>query len=426
MGVFVDAETALKAVKSGDRVVTGHAMGEPQTLIAALMARKDGLNNVEIVHMLGMGKCEYMKPEMKESFHHVSLFVGGAARKAVPAGDADFIPIHFSNIPKLFLNDILPVDVALVQASRIDKHGYMSLGISVDYTLAAVKKAKTVIVQVNKNMPRTLGEAFIHISEADYIVEHDEPLLELKAPALDEADLAIGRNCAKLINDGDTLQLGIGALPDAVLAALTDKKDLGIHSEMFSDGVMKLVKQGVINCKRKNYHNGKMIATFIMGSKELYEFLDDNPMVYMAPATYTNDSNVIAKNDNLVSINSCVQVDLAGQICSESVGLRQISATGGQVDFIRGANMSNGGKAIMALHSTTDDGKISKIVPCLDRGATVTTLRTDIGYVVTEYGIAHLANKTVRERGRQLIQIAHPDFRPKLTKEWEERYHTSF
>ena len=300
MGKFVDAKTALKSVKSGDRVVIGHATGEPQALVAALVDRKDELKNVEIVHMVGMGKGEYLKPEMKDSFHHVSLFAGGASRKAIADGYADFIPIHFSNIPKLFLNDILPVDVALVQASRIDKHGYMSLGISVDYAYAAVQKAKTVIVQVNKNMPRTLGDSFIHVSDADYIVEVDEPLLELKAAELDAEDIEIGKNCAKLINDGDTLQLGIGALPDAVLAALTDKKDLGIHSEMISDGVMNLVSAGVINCKKKNFHKGKIIATFMMGSKEFYDFLDDNPMIQMAPVTYTNDPFIIAQNDNMV------------------------------------------------------------------------------------------------------------------------------
>ncbi|MHB1315081.1 MAG: acetyl-CoA hydrolase/transferase family protein [Christensenellales bacterium] len=426
MGKFVDAKTALKIVKSGDRVVVGHATGEPQSLVAALVERKNELKNVEIVHMVGMGTGAYMQPDMKECFRHVSLFVGGAARKAVPEGYADFIPIHFSNIPKLFLDDILPVDVALVQVSRIDKHGYMSLGISVDYGYAAVKKAKKVIVQVNKNMPRTLGDCFIHTSEVDYIVECDEPLIELKAAALDAEDLEIGRNCAKLIKNGDTLQLGIGALPDAVLEALTDKKDLGIHSEMISDGVMKLVNAGVINCKKKNFHGGKIIATFIMGSKELYDFLDDNPMIHMAPVSYTNDPSVIAKNDNMVSINSCVQVDLMGQICSESVGLRQISATGGQVDFVRGANMSKGGRAIIALHSTTKDGKTSKIVPMLDPGSAVTTLRTDVGYVITEFGIAHLANKTLRERGRLLIGIAHPDFRPCLIEEWEKRFKAKF
>ena len=426
MGKIVDAKTALKIVKSGDRIVLGHATGEPQALIAALMERKDELRDVEIVHMVGMGPGLYCQPEMKESFRHVSLFVGAPARKAVAGGWADFIPIHFSNIPKLFLNDILPVDVALVQASSIDKHGYMSLGISVDYTLAAVQKAKTVIVQVNKNMPRTHGEGFIHVSDVDYIVECDEPLIELRAAALDAEDLAIGKHCAELVNDGDTLQLGIGALPDAVLEALHDKKDLGIHSEMISDGVMKLVKAGVINCSRKNYHNGRIVVTFIMGTKELYEFADDNPLFYMAPATYTNDPYVIGKNDNMVSINSCVQADLAGQICSESVGLRQISATGGQVDFVRGANISRGGRAIMALHSTTKDGQISKIVPILDPGSTVTTLRNDIGFVVTEYGIARLANNTLRERGRQLINVAHPNFRPALIEEWEKRFGESF
>ncbi len=426
MSKFVDANEALKVVKSGDRVAVGHATGEPQALTGALWDRRDELKNVEIVHMVCMGKGMYCLPEAGDSFHHNSLFIGGTARKAFAEGRADFVPVHFSDIPSLFLDDYLPTDVALVQACPPDKNGYMSLGISVDYTLAIVKKAKTVVVQVNKNMPRTHGDCFIHISEADYIVECDEPLLELPRAPLSGQDYAIGKYCASLVPDGATLQLGIGSLPDAVLSSLTEKNDLGIHSEMFSDGVMELVRAGVVNNSKKTLHKGKMVATFIMGTKELYEFIDDNPMLYMAPANYVNDPFVIAQNENMVSINSCVQIDLAGQVCAESVGLKQISATGGQADFIRGANHSRGGTSIIAMPSVTKDLKTSKIVPLLDEGATVTTPRTDVKYIVTEYGIASLFGKNLRQRARELINIAHPSFRESLKAEYEKRFYEKF
>ncbi|MGI6154005.1 MAG: acetyl-CoA hydrolase/transferase family protein, partial [Christensenellaceae bacterium] len=283
-----------------------------------------------------------------------------------------------------------------------------------------------VVAQVNKNMPRTHGESFVHVSDLDYIVEHDEPLIELLRGELTEEDKKIGQYCADLVNDGDTLQLGIGSLPDAVLLSLYGKKDLGIHTEMFSESVMDLVNAGVINNSKKTLHKGKMVATFIMGSRALYDFIDDNPMVYMAPVDYVNDPYVIAKNDNMVSINSCIEIDLSGQICSESVGLRQISASGGQVDYVRGTNMSKGGRAIIAVASATKDGKTSKIVPFLNEGATVTTLRNDVTYVITENGVAYLKGKTLQDRGRELIKIAHPNFRDSLIEEWERRYKAKF
>ena len=426
MSRYVNAEEALKVVKNGDRVTVSHATGEPQALTEALWARKDELANVEIVHMVCMGKGKYCLPEAGDSFRHNSLFIGGPARKAFAEGRADFVPVHFSDIPSLFLENYLPVDVALVQACPPDKNGYMSLGVSVDYTLATVKCAKTVIVQVNSRMPRTHGDSFIHVSEADLIVECDEPLLELPRATLTEQDYAIGKNCASLVPDGATLQLGIGALPDAVLFSLKDKNDLGIHSEMISDGVMELVRAGVVNGVRKTLHKGKIVATFVMGSREMYEFIDDNPMMYMAGVDYVNDPFIIAQNANMISINSCVQVDLAGQVCAESIGLKQISATGGQADFIRGANRSRGGKSIIAMPSVTRDLKTSKIVPMLDPGATVTTPRTDVKYIVTEFGVASLFGKTLRERARALIGIAHPDFRDGLIAEFESRFHEKF
>lgn len=423
---IADAKTALATVKNGDHVVLGHATGEPQHLMEALVARKDELSGVDIIHMVCMGKGHHCLPEMEGHLHHTSMFVGGLARKALAEGRGDFLPVHFSEIPKLFREGYYRVDVALFQVSPPDENGFMSLGISVDYAMEVVRVAKTVIVQVNKNMPRTLGDSFIHVSQVDYMVEYDEPVIELLRGELTEQDRMIGKNCASLVNDGDTLQLGIGALPDAILLSLHEKKDLGIHSEMFSDGVMDLVRMGVINGSKKTLHNGKIVASFIMGSKELYEFANDNPMIYMAPVDYVNDPCVVAQNDNMVSINSCVQVDLMGQVCAESIGLMQISATGGQVDFVRGANMAKNGRSVIAMPSVTKDGKISKIVPFLDEGAAVTTLRNDVRIVVTEFGAAYMFGKTLRERGRALIGIAHPKFREELIAAWEDRFKTKF
>lgn len=423
---ITDAKTALSVIKDGMTIGIGHATGEPQHLTAALHELNGKVKDVRTTHMVDMGKSMYCAPESVGSFRHCSLFVGGLTRKAVNEGRADMIPVHFSRIPELFWADFIEVDVALIQVSPPDNHGFVSLGCSVDYDYAISQKAKIVIAQVNKHMPRTHGQSFIPVSDLDYIVEYDEPLIELLPGELTPEDIKIGQYCGELIEDGATLQLGIGALPDAVLAALTDKKDLGIHTEMFSDGVMNLVNKGVINNSKKTLHKGKMVATFIMGSKALYDFIDDNPMVYMAPSDYTNDPYVIAQNDNMVSINSCIEIDLSGQVCSESVGLRQISATGGQVDYIRGTNMSKNGKAIIAVASATKDGKRSKIVPFLEQGATVTTLRNDVSYIITENGIAYLKGKTLKERGRELIKIAHPNFQDELKAEWERRFKDKF
>lgn len=422
----ISAQEAASKVKSGDRVVMSHAAAEPLPLIEAMAADAANYRNVETVHMIGMTKGLLCQPEMAGHIRHNSIFVGAPERKAVAEARADFTPIYFSNIPGLFLDDYLPVDVAMVQVSPPDKHGYMSLGVTVDYAMAAVKKGKLVIAQVNKNMPRTHGDSFVHCTEIDYFVEEDRPLTNLPSAKPTEVEEAIGANCASLVEDGCTLQLGIGALPNALLEFLHTKKDLGIHSEVINDGVVDLVEAGIINNSKKTLHPGRIVATFLMGTRKLYDFVDDNPIMYMAPANYTNDPYVIAKNYKMTSINSCVQVDLMGQVASESVGLNQISGAGGQVDFVRGANMCPGGVSIIALPSTAKGGEISKIVPFLDQGAAVTTSRCEVHYIVTEYGIACMRNVTLRERCRRLIAIAHPKFRPMLQEEYERRFREKF
>lgn len=418
---LVSAEVAVKSINSGDRVVVAHACGEPQALTDALVKRAPELENVEIVHMVAMGKAEYCKPEMAGHFRHNSLFVGATTREAVNQGRADYTPCFFSEIPRLFREGYLPVDVALIQVSPPDKHGFCSLGISVDYTKTAAENARIVIAQVNRYMPRTLGNSFMHISQFNYLVEADIPLIELPRPQISEVEEQIGQNVSKLIEDGSTLQLGIGAIPDAVLMFLKEKKDLGIHTEMFSDGVVELYEAGVITNQRKTIHKGKMVATFLMGTKRLYDFVNDNPVVEMHTVDYTNDPYIIGRHEKMVSINSALQVDLTGQVCADTIGLRQFSGVGGQVDFVRGTSRSPGGKSIIAMPSTAGNGKFSRIVAFLDQGAAVTTSRNDVHYIVTEYGIADLRGKTIRQRAKALIEIAHPQFREELWKEVKAR-----
>lgn len=422
---MVSADTAVKKIGPKDRVVLSHAVGEPGHLVEALIRNRETYSRLEIVHMVPMGPAEYCKPGMEKFFRHNALFAGKATKEAIRDGRGDFTPCHFSRVPQLFKKE-LPVDVALVQVTPPDEHGFCSLGVSADYTLAATKSARVVVVQVNSLMPRTHGNTFVHVSEIDCFVLHDAPLLELSPPALSDVEKKIGENCASLIRDGDCLQLGIGAIPDAVLSFLTEKKDLGIHSEMISDGVVNLMEAGVINNRRKNLHQGKCVVTFLMGSRRLYDYVNDNPSIVLFPVDYVNDPWVAGQNDNLVSINSCVQIDLLGQACSEMVGPLQISATGGQVDFIRAAAISKGGRSILAVPSTTANGQISRIVSMLDVGAAVTTSRYDIEYIVTEYGIAALKGRTVHERARALIQIAHPKFRDALIADFEDRFCTSY
>lgn len=414
-------EEAIGHIKSGDRVVLGQAAGIPIAMTDAMIAKKELFTGIEIIQMVPMGNGDFTDAGLEQHFRLNSIFTGGYTKAAIKDGRADYTPCHFSEVPGLFV-EFLPVDVALVQVTPPDKHGFVSLGVSVDYTMAAVKSAKMVIAQVNKEMPRTHGDSFVHVSEIDWFVELDTAIIELELPHIGEIEKAIGEHCASLIQDGDTLQLGIGAIPDAVLLFLKEKKDLGIHSEMISDGVVELIEAGVITNKRKKIHPGKSIVTFLMGTKRLYDYADDNPALAMYPVDYVNDPYVIGQNDDLVSINSCVQIDLMGQICSESVGPVQISGTGGQVDFIRGAKLSNGGRSIIAISSTAGGGKVSKIVPVISEGSAVTTLRTDIDYVVTEYGIARLKGKCLRERAKALIEIAHPNFRPFLVEAYEKKF----
>lgn len=428
---LITPEEAVSHVKSGDRVAFGCAAGYSDVLGDALVADKDRLTNVEVTHMLMLGHGEYCKQDMSEHLRMNSIFVGGPGRTAVAEGYADYTPCFFYRIPYLF-NEIihtdvaLPTDVAMLQVSPPDKHGYCSFGVAVDYDMAAARAAKMLILHINKNMPRCHGDCHIHVTDADFFVEADTPIPELQPPAIGDVERAIGNYCASLIPDGATLQLGIGALPDAVLLFLKNKNDLGIHTEMFSDGVIDLIENGVINGKRKTLHREKAVSSFLMGTRRLYDFVDDNPGVLMAPVNYVNDPNVIAQNDNMVSINSCVQVDFTGQVCSESIGLNQISGVGGQVDFVRGAYMSKGGKSIIAINSSASKGKISKITPFLDKGAAVTTSRNEVEYIVTENGIALLKGKTLRDRARALITIAHPNFRDEFSEEFERRFKEPF
>lgn len=418
------AEEAVKHIKSHDRVVVAHACGEPSYLLEKMVENAAAYEDVEIVHMVAMGKALYCQPEYAKNFRHNGYFLGGTSRKAIEEGRGDFTPCFFFEIPRTFYTT-MPVDVAMVMCTPPDENGKCSLGISVDYTQEAVKAAKTVIAQINPQMPWTGPYSTIDVEDIDFIVEHDAPLIELQPPKIGDIERAIGENCAKLIKDGDTLQLGIGAIPDAVLMFLKDKKDLGIHSEMFSDGVVDLVNAGVITNAKKTLHPGKFEVAFLMGTRKLYDFVDHNPDVELRPVDYINNPFVIAQNDNLISINSAVEVDLYGQAASESIGEKQISGIGGQVDFVRGASASKGGKSILAFPSTVK-GKESKIVPFLKHGAPVTTSRNDIDYVVTEYGIAALKGHTNRERARALIEIAHPDFRDELKKEYERRFHCEY
>jgi len=413
------AEEAVKKIQSGNRIVFSHACGEPRILPGELIRRAGEFLKVEIVHMVPMGEALYCRPELASSFHHVSLFSGATTRKAVWENRADYLPCVFSEIPSLF-ESVLPVDVAMVTVSPPDKNGLCSLGVSVDYTKKAVETAKIVIAEVNPTMPRTHGQSFVPLSDIDYFVEVNESIIELKSSELTEVEKSIGRHVAELIDDGCCLQLGIGGIPDAVLSYLTGFKDLGIHSEMISDGARNLVEKGVITGRKKTIHKDKIIVTFLMGSRAFYDWVDDNPMIEMHTVDYTNNPYVIAQNKKMIAINSALEVDLLGQVCADTLGPKQFAGVGGQLDFVRGANISEGGKAIIALPSTARD--VSRIVPTLKIGAAVTTSRNDVDYVITEYGIAALKGKTVRERMKALIDIADPSFREVLTRKAFEIY----
>lgn len=418
----VSAEDAVKHIKSGDRVVAGHAAGTPELLLEAMVNNKEAYRDVEIVHQVAMGKSLYCLPECKPHFTHNSMFVGRTSRQAVKEGRAFYTPVNNSDLPRLYTDKILTVDVSLCMLSSPDEHGYCSFGVSVDYTKPAAESAKIVIAEVTPNMPRVLGDSFIHVSKIDYIVECNSSPLILTPPVTTAKDETMAGFCAELIKDGDCLQLGIGAVPDSVLHFLTHKKDLGIHTEMISDGVVDLVEEGVINCSRKNYHPGKIVLAFLMGTKKLYKFVDNNPFVQAFPMSYTNAPEIIARNDNMVSINSALQIDFTGQVAADTIGLTQYSGAGGQADFVRGASHSKNGRSILAFSSTASGGKVSRIVPYLDQGACVVTNRMDVQYIVTEYGIANLRGRSVIERAKALINIAHPDFREGLRKDLSRIY----
>jgi acyl-CoA hydrolase len=363
---------------------------------------------------LTLGDAGYVRPGMEGHFRHTAMFVGANVREAVNTGRADYMPISLSEVPRLFTSGLLPLDACLIQVSPPDEHGYCSFGVGVDCTMAAADVARTVLAQVNSEMPRTLGDSFIHVSKLDRIVEVSRPLLELPRRPADEMHRRIARHVADLIEDGSTLQMGIGGVPDAVLACLGDRRDLGIHTEMFSDGVMELVEAGVVNNDRKTLHRGKIVSAFLMGSRRLYDFVHNNPIIELHPTEYTNDPFIIAANDRMVAINSALQVDLTGQVCADSMGTDIYSGVGGQVDFIRGAARSKGGRPIIALPSTARGGAVSRIVPVLDPGSGVITTRADVHYVVTEHGVASLHGRTLRQRAKALIAIAHPGFREEL------------
>jgi 4-hydroxybutyrate CoA-transferase len=409
----VPVERALNEVRPGNRIVLGHAAGEPPILVNELLRQAHRLSGVEIVHMVPLYPCCYVKEEYQGVFRHNSLFVGEGSREAVNSGRADFTTCFFSEIPRLFRDRILPVDVALIQLSPPDEQGFMSFGVAVDYTMQAAYSAAITIAEVNARMPRTHG-SHIHVSDVDFIVESDHPLPEITLPRISGVEREIGCNVATLVADRSNLQLGIGSLPDAVLKSLGSKTDLGIHSEMFSDGVVELFEQGVITNRYNNISPGKLMATFLMGTKRLYDFVHDNLSVDMKPVDYTNGIAVAGRLENLVSINSALEVDLQGQVCSEMIGSRQFSAVGGQVDFVRAASAAPGGKSIIAFSSTGKGGTISRIVTRLSPGACVTTTRNDVHYIVTEYGIAELRGKSTCQRAEALIRIAHPKFRDSL------------
>jgi acyl-CoA hydrolase len=408
------ADDALQCVKSGMRVYIQPGCAEPETLVEALMRRGPDLHDVEIVHMMTMGCAPYVAPEMAGHFRHNAMFIGSNVRAAINDGRADYTPIYLSEIEGLFESGSMPIDVALIEVSPPDSHGFCSFGVGVDTTLTAAKCARYVVAQVNDNMPRTYGDSFIQVSDIDALVESSRPLCALTKSVVSDLQIAIARNVASLIEDGAVLQTGIGGIPDAVLPMLMDRKDLAVHSELVSDGVIPLIEAGVLTGARKNFKPRKIILGFALGSKRLFEFVDNNPIFEFHPTAYTNDPALIARNDKMVAINSALQIDLTGQVCSDSIGNQFYSGIGGQVDFLRGASRSKGGKPIIAISSTAKQGTISRIVPTLDPGAGVVTSRGLVRYIVTEYGIAYLHGKSIRERAKALIEIAHPDFRSEL------------
>jgi acyl-CoA hydrolase len=412
---IVSAEEAVKVIKSNNRIYIQAAAAAPQVLMNAMTQRHEELRNVEVCHLHVEGDTPYANPELRDSFHINSFFIGHNVRHTLAAGNGSYTPIFLSELPLLFKRNILPIDVALIHVSVPDKHGYCSLGVSVEATLAAIENAKIVIAQINKQMPRTHGDGIIHFTEIDLFVDCDEPIPIYEMRESTEVENKISDYVASLIEDRSTLQMGVGVIPNAVLSRLTNHKNLGLHTEMFSDGVIDLILKDVINGNYKTINPGRALATFLMGSKRLYDYVDDNPFVELRASDYVNDVSIIKQNPKMVAINSAIEVDVTGQVCADSIGSKIYSGVGGQMDFIRGSSLSDGGKAIIALPSTTKKG-ISRIVPCLKPGAGVVTTRAHVQYVITEYGIANLYGQTISNRVKALVNIAHPDHREAIEK----------
>ncbi len=408
------AADAVRHVKNGDMIVVPTGVGEPPALLTALSDQRRDFRGVQVAQILPLRKYGYFDPETVDHVRHTAYFFGGASRAGGQEGWIDYIPAYFSELPQLIERKLIPADVVFSMASPMDEHGYFSLSLGADYTMAAVENARAVVLEVNPNVPFANGDCHIHISQVTALVESDEPVLEVGLPKIGPVQEAIGKYVAELIPNGATLQIGYGGIPDAVVMQLTDKHDLGIHTEMVGDGIMTLVEAGVVTNRKKNYHHGKMLATFTLGSKKLYQFMHRNPALEMHPVNFTNDPFLAGQNDNLHAINATMQIDLLGQCGSESLGFKPYSGTGGQADFVRAANRSNGGKAFIVLPSTAKDDTITRIVPTLSAGTHVTTSKNDINYVVTEHGVAQLRGKSAKQRAEALIGIAHPDFRGEL------------
>ncbi|WP_348822697.1 acetyl-CoA hydrolase/transferase family protein [Flavobacterium aestuarii] len=417
MGKYITAEEAVKLVKSGDRVYLQAAGATPTVLANALTERASELRNVEICHLHTEGEARYANPELSESFHVNSFFIGSNVRHTLKTGNGSYTPVFLSELPYLFRNNVIPLDVVFIHVSPPDKHGYCSLGVSVEACVAAIENAKIVIAQVNPQMPRTFGDGIIHISELNYLVEVNVPIYTHEVEPFTPEEDKIGSYIASLIDDRSTLQMGIGSIPNAALSKLANHKDLGLHTEMFSDGVIDLIESDVINCNYKGSLRGKVLSTFLLGSKRLYDFVNDNPFVELRESSFVNDTARIRKNPKMIAINSAIEVDLTGQVCADSIGPQMYSGVGGQMDFIRGASLSDGGKAIIALPSMTKNGQ-SRIVPFLKQGAGVVTTRGHIQYVITENGIADLKGKTLKQRANELIRITHPDHQERIEKEY--------
>ncbi|MGL3001057.1 acetyl-CoA hydrolase/transferase family protein [Flavobacterium sp. RSSB_23] len=423
MGKYVTAPEAVKVVQSNDRVYIHAAGATPNVLTKALTDRASELRNVEICHLHTEGPAPYANPELAESFHVNSFFIAKNVRHTLTAGNGSYTPVFLSELPRLFRKKVVPLDVVFIHVSPPDNHGYCSLGVSVEATVAAIESAKTVIAQVNPNMPRTFGDGILHVSEIDFLVDVDCPIHEKEEEAITPLEAKIGAHIASLIDDKSTLQLGIGSIPNAALANLMNHKDLGLHTEMFSDGVIDLILKDVINCNYKGVTRGRVLSTFMLGSKRLYDFVNDNPFIELRESSYVNDTAKIRRNPKMVAINSAIEVDITGQVCADSIGGCMYSGVGGQMDFVRGASLSDGGKAIIALPSVTKNGA-SRIVPFLKQGAGVVSTRSHVQYIITENGIADLYGKTLKDRAMEMIKIAHPDHQEWIDKAYFDLLNT--